>query len=240
MIAQRENSPQPPLTNPRHLAAALTAASYQATRMAVSARLAPADRDDLRQSLLLAVVQKAPGYDPRRGAWTTFVCLVLRHAAQELGDRMARDYGRAFVPLETAETAVTSDPFHAVDLRMDLERFAASLPDDLLRVWCLRTTAPPVSAMKGSGRSRAGFHRALRELRMQARIADLESSGGRETDAKHDRYISRQKGSAQRLREPLDPSGDRRDQPDRRERPEGWPRHRQIACPVSAGATACP
>lgn len=176
MTAQHlDPAPAPPLADPRHLQTALTAAAVLANRMGVAARLDPADRDDLRQSLLLILVQKAPGYDPRCGAWTTFVSLVLRHAAQEVGDRMARERSRRFVSLEAAEPAVPPYAHHAVEVRLDMARVAAALPDDLIRIWRLRTTASPSGAIRASGLSRAGFHRRLRELRLRALAAGLEA-----------------------------------------------------------------
>lgn len=176
MTAQHlEPSSAPPLDDPQHLEAALTATAVMATRMGTSGRLDPADRDDLRQSLLLIVLQKSAGFDSRRGAWSTFVSLVLRHAAQELGDRMAKDRSRRFVPLDAAEPAVSPDAHHEVDLRLDIGRVAGALPDDLIRIWRLRMTTSPAGAIAASGLSRAGFHRRLRELRLRALAAGLEA-----------------------------------------------------------------
>jgi len=49
-----------------------------------------------------------------------------------------------------------------------MARIATVLPDDLIRIWRLRTTTSPAGAITASGLSRAGFHRRLRELRLRA------------------------------------------------------------------------
>ena len=80
------SAPAPRHWDSRRVGAALAAARHHTSRRARRGRLQPADREDLRQDALVAVVVRSQGYDPALGAWSTFADLVVRHA---LADRDA-------------------------------------------------------------------------------------------------------------------------------------------------------
>lgn len=166
--------------------------SYHAARLAAGFRLGAADRDDIRQELRLALLQREHRFDPQRSAHATFASLVLRHAVQDLSDRLARERRNRFLPLDAAMTNITADVVADIDLRIALERFATTLSDELLHVWRLLAIASPAEAIRAFGRSRAGFYRSVRELRLRALAAGLGDVPPAETVRHSRRYITGQ------------------------------------------------
>lgn len=171
-------------------------ASHYARRIARSLGLAAEDVADLRQELLLEVVRRCQGFDPTRAAWATFIDMVVRHAADELAERLA--YGQrinaGFLDDLTTWrnrrrvrlTEVLSegdglgalwsglgDPFADVDRRIDIERFVERLPDGLRRLCRLLQTEQPADAQRLSGLCKSEFYRQLDELAMRLRAVGL-------------------------------------------------------------------
>ena len=66
------------------LAAARRQAGFGARRLGLSR----ADRDDLHQDILLAIVERTDRFDARQGCWATFVSLLARHV---VADRLRAD-----------------------------------------------------------------------------------------------------------------------------------------------------
>jgi DNA-directed RNA polymerase specialized sigma24 family protein len=58
-----------------HTKLALAAATHRAVRWARRGRRHQADCDDLRQDILLAILERAEHFDPKQAAWSTFVSL---------------------------------------------------------------------------------------------------------------------------------------------------------------------
>jgi DNA-directed RNA polymerase specialized sigma24 family protein len=68
---------------------AMETAAHHARRIARTLRLGREDVADLRQELLLEVLRRAIVFDQSRAAWTTFVSMIIRHAADDPADRFA-------------------------------------------------------------------------------------------------------------------------------------------------------
>ena len=71
----------------------LATADRCARRIGRTLRLPAADIGDVRQDLLLELVRRAPRFDGQAG-WPTFARLVIRHAGQDVADRLIRDRRR--------------------------------------------------------------------------------------------------------------------------------------------------
>jgi RNA polymerase sigma-70 factor (ECF subfamily) len=181
--------------------AALATADHYARKTARTLRLPAAEIDDLRQELLMEVLVRSARFDARRAAWITFVDLVVRHEAHALASRLrqaCRLHNRSIedpVPLSEGRKARLAevmpdtegiaalwsppfDPFAAAELRIDIERFVADLPDRLRRLCRLLQTEDIADALRLSGLSTAQFYRELRELRMRLRALGLGRPGG--------------------------------------------------------------
>lgn len=171
---------------------ASTTASHYARRIVRSLGLAAEDLADLRQELLLEVVRRAPRFDPTRAACATFIDMIIRHAADELAERLAcgQRHNAGFLDDLTTRrhgvrvrlTEVVSegeglgalwsgagDSFTEVDRRIDIERFVERLPDSLRRLCRLLQTEQPADAQRLSGLSRSEFYRQIDELAMRLR-----------------------------------------------------------------------
>ena len=103
-------------------------------------RLPDADRADLRQDLLLAVVRRARDFDPTRGPAPPFVALVVdRHAKDCLAHRFARRRDpRRCAPLSEAPTSLlerrSTPSVEHVELRLDVDHALSTLSTCTQRV----------------------------------------------------------------------------------------------------------
>jgi RNA polymerase sigma-70 factor (ECF subfamily) len=175
---------------------ALSTTDHYAKRIARTLGVPETDIDDLRQDLLLEVLQRGLRFDPARAAWVTFVEMISRHAADDLANRIVQarraDGGSIDAPVVMADGSRLSlseilseedglaalwngpvDSFLAVERRIDLERFINALPDQLRRLCRLLQTETPAVAQRLSGASTAAFYRDLQELRMRLRAVGL-------------------------------------------------------------------
>ena len=101
---------------------ALALAEREAARCAQARSLGWADREDLRQEILLAVVERARRFDAAIAPWAAFVTLLARHAAADW--LRAEQQRRSVITASTEEMIdadATVDSF-AVD---DIDRGAA-------------------------------------------------------------------------------------------------------------------
>ena len=189
MNAQRANAPQKPAPwAPCELRVALLTAANQAAQGARRLHLHRADRDDLRQDILLALLERRGQFNPSRGAWGTFAGVVARTV---VSDRIrarrracAADVGADpdQFPVGASATQQTGgDP----DLRLDLRRVAAELPAHpaaLLQL--LLAVGDVAAAQRADARSSTGFYRALADLRCWLRASGMrpQPCGGRGPD----------------------------------------------------------
>jgi hypothetical protein len=147
MTAQRADTPQqsPPWEAPE-LRVALATATVPAARAARRQHLHRADRDDLRQDILVALLERQAQFDPTRGAWSTFAGVVARICGYNAAclrpawplDRLkaeadalwALHVDRNGPPLLRADAAPpASVPAHTLGALLD---DTSAMPDDLI------------------------------------------------------------------------------------------------------------
>lgn len=177
-----------PQLDPAMVKVMVSAATYQSNRLTRSMRLQGAERDDVRQEVLLVLVERHRYFDAARGPWTPFVHRVANQAVQQIADRMMRDHrlcaepghGDADVDERAADlldqtcdpAALTPDDIHYCAA---LIRFAYTLPDELVPVFEAALCADGAlgDAQRESGLTSSEFHRRLRELRYRLVTAGL-------------------------------------------------------------------
>lgn len=166
--------------------AAIVTARHHAALWGRRGHRGHADREDLRQDILLAIVERADHYDPRQGGWSTFVGLLARHVVADRVIADSSDRRTTLVPVDLAawddDTVLCSATQpdagdDAVDAarRIDLE----TLPDDLptlareALLLLLTTHGDIAAALRMSGRTSSSFYRSIDELRLWLRAAGL-------------------------------------------------------------------
>lgn len=156
------------------IARAIPTATYAARRAARQQGLAQADQDDLRQSILLAVLLRSHHYDRDRGAQSTFLKIVTRSA---ITDHRRTTRGRTLddgTDAQPDDAAALGDPESELLQRISLSLVLATLPPSLLRVVALISEwGSAAEAHRASGQPLCTFYRQLRELRMRLRLAGL-------------------------------------------------------------------
>lgn len=178
MTAQRADAPQqsPPWEAPE-LRVALATATIQAARAARRQHLHRADRDDLRQDILVALLERRAQFDPARAAWSTFAGVVARTVVADQGRARQRQRVTC-LPLDldqfpTGASATQQDCADA-DLTLDLQRVAAELPlqpGALLRL--LAAMGDVAAAQRADARSSTAFYRAVADLRCWLRASGM-------------------------------------------------------------------
>jgi DNA-directed RNA polymerase specialized sigma24 family protein len=163
---------------------ALAIAHRQASREARRFRLDRADRDDLAQDLLVAMVARRALYDPSAGSWQGFLQAVAWHAVLDRRRARRRAAAGAAVALELDlfpdGASATSEGARAPDLALDLQRVAAELPAgpaSLLRL--IHDVADVAAAQRTAAMSSSVFYRALGDLRCWLRASGLHRPDAR-------------------------------------------------------------
>ena len=158
----------------RLTAIASATAEHFAQKVGKRRGLSQADREDLRQDILLALVRRAHGFAGARGAWSTYVKLVAQHAVADL------EHVRARVPLVAdidglaLDIADPHDLRHDVVLRLDLARTLDALPPHLVAVIALIAEHGSVAAaQRVSAIPTCAFSRHIADIRMWLRVAGL-------------------------------------------------------------------
>ncbi|GGC64376.1 hypothetical protein GCM10011504_48120 [Siccirubricoccus deserti] len=160
---------------------ACTAARSHAHRFARQRRLGRADREDLAQDILVAIVEAADRYDPSRAAWSTYVGLLAQHVVIDHARSMAL---RETVWLDASGAdgiehwLAADEPDH--DLPLALRSAASDLPPaPMALLGLIFAHRDMVDARAASGVSAAGFYRALSDLRCWLRAAGLHPTPSR-------------------------------------------------------------
>lgn len=179
MATQGSRHPIPPAGwDPDRLAASLAIAHRYAQRGARRLRLSRSDRDDLRQDILLTMLERTARFEPERAPWDAFATLLARHV---VADRV--QIRRAGVQREPVELDLDALPEGSsvtlceqvdYDLRLDLARVGAEMPEacgQLLALLC--STDDIAEAQRRSPGSCATFYRTLTELRCWLHAAGL-------------------------------------------------------------------
>ena len=183
MPAQRAHAPQkPPPLESAELRIALATASAQAARGARRLRLGRADRDDLRQDILVALLERLEQFDAARGSWGTFAGMIARTVVADRA-RASRGQRFAYVELDLDQfpvgASVTQQDCADPVLTLDLQRVAAELPlqpQELLRR--LATVGDVAATQRADARSSTAFYRAVADLRCWLRAAGMRPSPG--------------------------------------------------------------
>lgn len=177
--------------NDTYLQSALTAAATRTGQAAVQFGITnSADREDLRQDLLVDLLAHRDQFDPSKASLNTFTGLVSRHRMFEVVERMSKWWSR-IVDLDqeaandsvVGETAaVPSDPTHEW-LADDRDLFADTealhdlciamdhMTDDQAALFAILETHQDLpSACRASGMSTATFYRRVTDLQMHLRM----------------------------------------------------------------------
>ncbi|MFY7925794.1 MAG: sigma-70 family RNA polymerase sigma factor, partial [Aquidulcibacter sp.] len=146
-------------------------------------RIAAADRDDLIQDILLALLQASSHFDPARGSWGGFVTIIARRA---IADQARRPSAPPSISLDSKEAAgilrSLAAPAHDPEAHLAMMRAADEMPEAqraLLRsIFAHRDIAATRAA---SNVSTATFYRDLHELRCWLRIMGASPCATRTT-----------------------------------------------------------
>ena len=182
--------PRQPLDQ-RELRILMGAAAYHSRRVARTIGLGDADREDVEQDILLALLERRRFFDPARGAWSSFAERVSRQAAQVLADKIIT-YRRSHIgaldaPTGTDEDATNleaaleaqretgTDPLEDLELPRTIARFVAGLPPELALVahFALKEDGDLAEAQRHSKLSTTEFYRRLREIRYRLVCAGI-------------------------------------------------------------------
>lgn len=160
------------------LRVALDSARALAARFARQRRLSRADRDDLVQDILLALVEATPRFDATRGSWATFVAVLARRA---IIDRARQPNLPSHVSLDAdegrdARRSLCADETDR-DARLTLLGAAADLPDGPHALLCeILAHGDVVDAREAHAASAASFYRDLQDLRFWLRALGARPS----------------------------------------------------------------
>lgn len=184
MTAQRAEAPRnPPQLEARELQIALATATAQAARGARRLRLTRADRDDLRQDILVTLLERLAQFDPARGAWSTFMGVVARSVVADRVRASRQAMALACLSLDLdqfpAGVSVTRQDRSDPVVTLDLQRVAAELPlqpQKLLRL--IVAVGDVAAAQHADARSSTAFYRALADLRCWLRASGMRPPAG--------------------------------------------------------------
>jgi RNA polymerase sigma-70 factor, ECF subfamily len=173
----------PNMLAPERLSILEASAKYHARRVAPRVIDAATDISDIRQSLLLAALARIGRFDPERAGWSTFVDIVVEHAASDYTRQRLQRRRRDEVSLDEpgvsdaivnrADAGGRDPAFVRTERVLDLERAVEELPGHLRRLCRLLETEPPSVAQRRSGLSQAEFYRQIAEIRMRFRAFGL-------------------------------------------------------------------
>ena len=163
-----------------HTRIALAVSRHHASRRGRRARLQAADREDLRQDALLALVARAHGFEGSQSGWVTFADLVVRHA---LFDRAASQQAATAhivigLALDDLPGAASEDPSAGIVTGIDLERAWPALQPHLQRVLVLVAEEGSLAdACRASAMPSTAFYRVIADLRLWLEAAGLGPRG---------------------------------------------------------------
>ncbi len=184
-------------THPGFLESALTAARVRSRQAANTARLSPAEKEDLEQDILLDLTERMAGFDPAKGGVGTFTGLVSQHRTDDYLRRLNVDRARICfglgtacandpeadpddIPLEDGAEPLWSqdkDLFADSDTLHDLRTALAYMNDEQINLFDLLKVHQTLSdACKASGMSSATFYRRFADLQMHLRMFGFKAA----------------------------------------------------------------
>ena len=163
-------------------------ADHAAARVVGRYHLPPADRDDIRQELLVDLLARLEHFDSSRGTHLAFSAVVLRHGVARLTARLRRDR-EVFAPVSLddpveqhssitqgdtfseadgylAWIAPSKHPITALHERLSLASALGRLSPEQVRLCTDLLTGSVGQARTDPGRSRATLYRQLQKLRL--------------------------------------------------------------------------
>ncbi len=177
--------------DPERIALVSATAGIYAARLNRAHRHGACDRDDFRQEMVLSVLERSRRFDAGRAGWSTFVHLVMGHAAGDLArslrarpitvslETLAGEGCTLGETLSDRDGWYPSDPFSAIEQARALESALASLPANLRHLCALFARFGIGEALDRSGLSRAEFYRRRQELRFRLRSLGIRPEGTR-------------------------------------------------------------
>jgi DNA-directed RNA polymerase specialized sigma24 family protein len=182
IVAQQPDS----AIDDRQLRVMTAAAAYHARRVARTMGLGAAEREDVEQDIVVALLERRRFFDPSRGAWSSFADRVARQAAQGVADEIGADRRVHAASLDALtndeQTPALRDAMEAqfvsatdFDLPLSVARFVNGLSPELAHVARLVLLAEGeiAEAQRRSGLANSEFFRRLREIRVQLVLAEL-------------------------------------------------------------------
>jgi DNA-directed RNA polymerase specialized sigma24 family protein len=170
----------------RQLRVMMAAAAYHARRVARTMRLGEAEREDVEQDIVVALLERRRFFDPSRGAWSSFANRVARQAAQGVADQIGADRRGCAASLDALtddeQTPAMRDAIEAqfvsapnLDLPLSVAQFVNGLSQELAHVarLVLLAEGEVAEAQRRSGLANSEFFRRLREIRVQLVLAEL-------------------------------------------------------------------
>lgn len=163
----REGGYSRPKWDESRIKVALATARALAARFARQRRLSRADREDLEQDILLALLEAAPRYDAERGAFATFVTVVARRA---LIDHARRPAAPSQLSLDAEEGRTLRETLAAPEVEIELGLALSGAADALPATACallreIVARGDVVAAREARPCSSATFYRELHDLR---------------------------------------------------------------------------
>jgi DNA-directed RNA polymerase specialized sigma24 family protein len=177
--AQTRNETKGPLAawTATQLRQATASARHHSHRGAARLGLSRSDREDLQQDILLTVWSRTRHYDPTRGAWSTFVSVIARHAVAECGRRgraSAMEVGDVDLDTVAQGSSVTLQDAVDLDASLDLAQASEDLPEPVGRTLRLITVKGDIgTAARTSPVSPATFYRSIPDVRFWLRASGL-------------------------------------------------------------------
>ena len=185
------------------IASVITAAEVRASSLRSSFRLSDSEYDDVKQTIVLGLLEQADRYDPAKGSVNTFTGVVSRHIAADISEKLTLDRSRTrFLPprADSADIDAANDPEINPTLEglLDRQILEGGIDNDLfsdsstlhdLLVACAYLSPSELelinllghhqdlpTACKASGLSTATFYRRVKDLSMHLRMFGLRAA----------------------------------------------------------------
>jgi RNA polymerase sigma-70 factor (ECF subfamily) len=175
----------------------LSEAHRAARRLVRRIRLPWHQLEDLRQDLLVDLLERLPAFDARRGTLGAFAGKILTHKAARLAKGIRRERLFGAVPISLDEPAASSecgeprghllpedqglaahlgqptDAFARIERRLDLERALGALNGGDLRL-CAELCDATTDCLAAQGRApRSSLYRRVKRIRLELMTAGL-------------------------------------------------------------------
>lgn len=181
---------------------AMKKAAQKARQLAVRPEFGDCDAEDIKQELLMYLIQKVDSFDPSRAKRNTFIDRVIESGASELARNRARHkrhpsddegYIPSFSkPIDTVDESfatlgdeldavdqarrlcnTVSDPFDEVDRRLDVETAMDAMPDEMRAIATYMMLHNNMQTCEKFGLKRRAFDKVRSEIRKHLQRFDV-------------------------------------------------------------------